>query len=106
QVFQKSALFTYKDVDLPADWRLDRALDILGQAEDLTRTEDHETLGLAGAIHKRKWEVDAQRRSLETAFYYYLRGYAMGLRDEHVASTAGVGRKEALVALRKDVLGY
>src|SRR5262249_42702750 len=33
---------------------------------------------LAGAIHKRKWEVDGQRLHLERALFYYLRGYAQG----------------------------
>jgi hypothetical protein len=29
-LFQKSAFYTCKDLDLPAKWRLDRALEILG----------------------------------------------------------------------------
>lgn len=78
EIFQKSALFTYKDPDLPLEWRLDRALEILQEVEDLAATENPETLGLAGAIHKRKWEVDGQRLHLERALFYYLRGYAQG----------------------------
>lgn len=76
EVYQKSALYTYKDPGLPVSWRLDRALDLLGEVEDLATTTDPETLGLAGAIHKRKWEVDTARHHLERALFFYLRGYA------------------------------
>src|SRR5919198_726473 len=84
EIFQKSALYTYKDPDLPVEWRLDSALEILGELEDLARTEDRETLGLAGAIHKRKWEVDGQRKHLGQSLSFYLRGYAVGLEGKHV----------------------
>lgn len=83
QVFQKSALYTYKDPDLPADWRLDRAFEILEEAEDLETTADPESLGLAGAIYKRKWEVDSGRHHLERALFFYLRGYAFGTPAGH-----------------------
>lgn len=76
QVFQQSALCTYKDPDLQADARLDRALDILRQSsEDINSTTDQETLGLTGGIYKRKWELDNQKQQLERALNYYLRGY-------------------------------
>jgi predicted acylesterase/phospholipase RssA len=78
RVYQQSALCTYKDADLPADSRLDLALEILGLVEDLTQTKNQETLGLAGAVHKRKWEVDGQKQHLERALFYYLRGYEQG----------------------------
>ena len=78
QIFQKSALYTYKDQDLPLEWRLNRAMEILKEREDLAATQNQETLGLAGAIYKRKWEVDGQRLHLERALFYYLRGYAQG----------------------------
>lgn len=76
EMYQKSVLYTYKDPGLPVSWRLDRALDLLGEVEDLATTTDPETLGLAGAIHKRKWEVDTARHHLERALFFYLRGYA------------------------------
>jgi len=76
EIIQQSALCTYKDTDLPADRRLDRALEILSEAEDLSATTNPETLGLAGAIYKRKWEVDNQRTQLERSLFYYLRGHA------------------------------
>jgi predicted acylesterase/phospholipase RssA len=79
EVYQQSALCTYKDPDLQADARLDRALEILRQScESLEETIDQETLGIAGAIHKRKWEVDNQKQSLERSLNYYLRGYEQG----------------------------
>lgn len=76
EIFQQSALCTYKDPDLPVDRRLDRALEILREVEDLSATPNPETLGLAGAIYKRKWEVDNQKAQLERSLFYYLRGHA------------------------------
>jgi predicted acylesterase/phospholipase RssA len=83
EIYQQSSLCTYKDPDLPADSRLDRALEILREVEDLSETHNQETLGLVGAIYKRKWEVDNQKPQLERALFYYLRGYAEGAeRDQ------------------------
>jgi len=81
-IFQKSALYTYKDPDLPVDWRLDRAFEILEEGVSLAATKDPEWLGLAGAICKRKWEVDSSRQHLERALFFYLRGYALGAPDD------------------------
>ncbi len=75
---QRHALCTYKDQDLPIDSRLARALEILADGEDLSTTQDQETLGLAGAIYKRRWEVDTQKENLERSLFYYLRGYEQG----------------------------
>lgn len=75
---QVHALCTYKDPDLPTDAKLDRALKLLQEAEDLTVTTDQETLGLAGAIFKNKWESDANPQHLERGLAYYLRGYQVG----------------------------
>jgi hypothetical protein len=49
------------------DDRLDRALEILEARAALTSSTNPETLGLAGAIYKRKWEIYAQRQHLEHA---------------------------------------
>lgn len=76
---QQHALCTYKDPDLPIDQRLDDALNILGQAEELSTTTIQEFLGLAGAIYKRKWEIDGQRKNLEWSLFYYYRGYKQGV---------------------------
>ncbi|MVM34151.1 hypothetical protein GO755_29225 [Spirosoma sp. HMF4905] len=74
---QKCAVSTYKDPDLPLLKRLDQALAIL--VEDSPKlsstTENSETLGIAGAIYKRKWESDGQVQNLETSLAYYQRGF-------------------------------
>ncbi|HJX91561.1 MAG TPA: tetratricopeptide repeat-containing protein, partial [Pyrinomonadaceae bacterium] len=77
-IFQQLALCTYKDQDLPADDRFNRALGILNQIADFDTTTNQETLGLIGSIFKRKWEFDNERQNLERALFYYLRGYDQG----------------------------
>jgi predicted acylesterase/phospholipase RssA len=94
KIFQKSALYTYKDPDLPLEWRLERAFKILGEVEDISTTNDIETLGLAGAIYKRKWESDGKRQNLERSLFYYLKGFAQSLPSD------------ASAAARIDVLKY
>jgi Tetratricopeptide Repeats-Sensor/prokaryotic YEATS domain/Patatin-like phospholipase len=75
-VLQQRALCTYKDALLPLATRLQRALEILRGPEDrLAETTDPETLGLAGAILKRIWEVDGQRTHLEQSLQFYRRGF-------------------------------
>jgi len=79
---QQQALCTYKDNYLPAQQSLDEALAILESEVRLADCKDSETLGLAGAIHKRYWEVDGRREHLEKAFSFYFRGYLqVGVRD-------------------------
>src|SRR5215213_191686 len=79
KIFQQLALCTYKDEDLPADERLDRALDILREiAADFKTTTVQETLGLIAAVYKRRWEIDTQRENLEQSLIYYQRGYEQG----------------------------
>ncbi len=91
-LFQQRALCTYKDNDLPADKRLDDALALLDEGEALYRdetpapgklsflnnTSDQETLGIAGAVYKRKWEIDSQWQQLERSLLYYRKAYAEG----------------------------
>lgn len=82
-VFQQSAVCTYKDPDLQADARLDRALEILRQScDNIATTTDQETLGIIGAIYKRKWEVDNQKQQLERSLNYYLRGCEQGPKND------------------------
>jgi len=78
-IFQQFALCTYKDQDLSADKRLDRALEILREVADFGKTKNSETLGLIGGIYKRKWEFDNQRKNLELSLHYYRRGYEEGV---------------------------
>jgi predicted acylesterase/phospholipase RssA len=79
---QQHALCTYKDPDLPASTRFDLALEILGTGEDLAATKNQETLGLAGAIHKRMWEFGGQRDHLEWSLSFYRRGYEEGVEPD------------------------
>ncbi|MEA2690615.1 MAG: hypothetical protein QOJ16_2 [Acidobacteriota bacterium] len=73
---QQEALCTYKDPLLPLDTRLQDALKRLADCDSgLAGSTNPETLGLAGAIHKRLWEVDGQRDNLERSFRFYRRGY-------------------------------
>lgn len=71
---QKYALNTYKDTTLPVDQRFQRALNILDKADNLDQSHNRETLGLAGAIYKRVWEVEGGRENLEKSYAYYRRG--------------------------------
>jgi predicted acylesterase/phospholipase RssA len=98
EIFQKSAVYTYKDPDLPLEWRLDHAFEILREEEKLSTTESQESLGIAGAIYKRKWEVDGLRQNLERALFFYLRGYGMGIRGEH----ARTGRENVIKYLHEN----
>src|SRR5215213_3225404 len=82
QIYQQLALCTYKDQDLPADERLDRALEILREIADFETTTVQETLGLIAAVYKQRWEIDNQREHLEQSLFYYLRGYEQGPRND------------------------
>jgi predicted acylesterase/phospholipase RssA len=79
---QKQAVCTYKDPDLPTDQRLKRAFEILEQADDLSSTTNQETLGLAGSINKRTWELDGQKQHLERALAFYRRGHVLGVATD------------------------
>jgi predicted acylesterase/phospholipase RssA len=81
-IHQELALCTYKDAELPADERLDRALALLREVEDIAETKNQETLGLMGAIYKRKWEIDNQKSQLERSLLYYLRAYREGVAKD------------------------
>jgi predicted acylesterase/phospholipase RssA len=78
---QQHAVCTYKDPDIPLSPRLSRALEILGDGEDLATTVNQETLGIAGAIHKRRWEATLRVAELERSLHYYHRGFEQGFDD-------------------------
>lgn len=80
---QQHALCTYKDPDLPTALKLGRARAILHDADDPARSTDPETLGIAGAIEKRSWEVDGQLQHLERSLGYYLRGSSLGIATDY-----------------------
>jgi predicted acylesterase/phospholipase RssA len=79
---QFHTLCTYKDSGLPARMRLESALQILRGADDLHSTVDQETLGLAGAIHKRLWEVEGLKKHLDLSLHFYRRGYEVGVEKD------------------------
>ena len=79
---QQHALCTYKDPDLPEEVRFDRAIQILADCDDLHTTTDQETLGIAGAIYKYKWQAFAQSHDLDVSLHYYRRGYERGIRND------------------------
>jgi predicted acylesterase/phospholipase RssA len=75
---QQHALCTYKNPDAPLVERLEDALRLLEEEEDLSTTKNQETLGIAGAIFKRRWQADGRKEHLETSFEYYRRGFDEG----------------------------
>ena len=79
---QQHAFCTYKDPDVPVSARLRKALQILEDGDDLDSTVDQETLGIAGAIYKRKWEATTRISDLEQALEYYQRGSQQGVGDD------------------------
>jgi predicted acylesterase/phospholipase RssA len=80
---QQLALVTYKDPDLPPDEKFDDAFNILCEADYPHTSKNQETLGLAGAIHKRRWELDGQKQHLERSLAFYLRGYEQGVENDY-----------------------
>lgn len=74
RIIQKRALYTYKDVNQPLGTRLTDALEFLEKEASLQTTTDQETLGLAGAIYKRKWELDRNLGHLQQSLDYYRKG--------------------------------
>jgi predicted acylesterase/phospholipase RssA len=75
ELVQQHALCTYKDPDTPRHDALESAWNILSEGADLDHTDVRETLGIAGAICKRQFELADQRHYLEKSLHYYERGY-------------------------------
>jgi predicted acylesterase/phospholipase RssA len=104
---QQHALCTYKDLDLSAELRLDRALAILTDgAPPLDVSTDAETLGIAGAIYKRRWDVGARRGDLENALFCYRRGYDQQQDEQRwYAGINAAYAADRLAELEEQVLG-
>jgi len=97
KIVQQYAACTEKDPDLPLDRRYQKALQIiapvLADAEAYLKSPTdaapdkrkemvnahQETFGIAGAIHKRWWQVDTQVRHLVKAQELYEKGWHLGL---------------------------
>lgn len=73
-VIQQLALCTYKSKQPTPEAALNEAKDIL-QALNPASTNDPETLGLWGAIHKRLWEITHQDVDLSESIDAYRRGF-------------------------------
>ncbi len=76
QVYQRLSLNTYKDEELPPEDRFNDALALLERIG--LRNPDcisPETLGQGGAIYKRKFDRSGQLEDLQTAYYYYQKGW-------------------------------
>lgn len=85
QIRQQQALCLYKDPDLPARGKLDEAFAALKGEAGLAGSRNPETLGIAGAISRRYWELDGHRSHLERALRYYERGHRLCTSDDAIA---------------------
>lgn len=99
RLVQGLALATYKDCTLLQLTAFDQALELLASEFDLETTRDQETLGLVGALYKRRWRIDNRRQWLEQSLHYYRRGFECG-----VAGDAGYTAINA--AYIQDVLAW
>jgi len=79
-LLQQHVLATYKSKMPDARTALANAQKLIAPLEPKT-SNDPETLGLWGAIHKRSWELDADRRDLDEAVLSYERGFY--LKNDH-----------------------
>lgn len=99
RLVQGLALATYKDCTLLQLTAFDQAEALLAAEFDLQTTCDQETLGLLGALYKRRWRIDNRRQWLEQSLHYYRRGFECG-----VAGDAGYTAINA--AYVQDVLAW
>jgi len=79
-VLQRLALATYKSKYPTPEEALKAARDLLKLLEPQT-TNDTETLGLWGSVHKRLWELTKESSYLDEAVRAYERGFY--LRNDH-----------------------
>lgn len=81
-IAQKCAFAIYQDPDLNREMAVTQAIAVLEKTFDLGATADQETLGLAGAIYKRRWEISGRKIYLEQALSYYERGIKPGIAGD------------------------
>jgi len=79
-IVQQLALTTYKGKQPDAKTALAEARKILFELQPQT-TNDPETLGIWGAIHKRMWELDSKPEDLDEAIRSYGKGF--NLKDDY-----------------------
>ena len=73
-LIQQLALATYKSKNPNEAAALLQGLEIIDSLRPAT-SNDPETLGIAGAMHKRLWILRKERESLDKAVSYYRRGF-------------------------------
>ncbi len=73
-IIQRLAFATYKDKQLPPQAALEEAREMLTALHPET-SNDTETLGLWGAVHKRLLEITGETRYLDEAVHAYERGF-------------------------------
>lgn len=74
-IIQKLTLATYKNEKPNKEKSLKNALSILSKLSPDT-SHDPETLGLAGAINKRLWEITNRKAYLNNAITFYEKGFS------------------------------
>ena len=74
-VVQQLVLATYKSKDPDVDTALTDAQKLMVDTLNPQTTNDPETLGLWGAIHKRMWEQHQQQKDLDASIEGYERGF-------------------------------
>jgi len=79
-ILQQLALATYKGKLPDPKSALEEARNILSELQPRT-TNDPETLGIWGAIHKRLWELDSKPEDLDESIRSYGKGFY--LKDDH-----------------------
>lgn len=79
-ITQQLALATYKGKQPDPKSALEEARKILLELQPRT-TNDPETLGIWGAIHKRLWELDGKPEDFDAAIHSYGKGFH--LKDDH-----------------------
>jgi len=122
-IIQQLALATYKSKQPTAEAALLAAREILGELGPAT-TNDPETLGLWGAVHKRFWELNSRPEDLSEAIAGYERGFYLKqdyynginlafLLDLRSVESLKSGQKDEGIAdavqarrVRRDVLRY
>ncbi len=76
-VTQQLVVATYKSKQPDAESALLDARNIMEKSLDPASTNDPETLGLWGAIHKRLWELSSRQDDLNAAVDGYERGFSL-----------------------------
>ncbi|MBF0423293.1 MAG: patatin-like phospholipase family protein [Magnetococcales bacterium] len=97
---EQQALCTYKDEELQSEKALDQAYSLLSEGKDLSGETFSETLSLAGAIFKRRWEISGQRGDLEHSIDYYERAVAAGYQSGQVGEWSYAAINAAFVLER------